>query len=493
MKAIKLKCTLLLAALFAVVILPLQAQQNDKADDQNKVVTIKKYIDDDGVEVTEKIVTDGAKDCDMKFSDSIDDMDFDFDFNFDFDHDIDVDVDETEGQKVIRIRTSKDGEVETFEWEGTGEMPKEVQEKLDKMKAMHHGQGRSFHVEGRKNRPFLGVVMGKKVTNINGEETVEGESPLGVVISEVVEGSAAEAAGLMDNDIITAIDGKKMTSHSDVSRAIRAKNPGDQMTISYLRNDQSATTTATLKERKRKIKSYGYSHAPHWRGHNSWFSEDRPCVFIGVYVKSSADADHKNNGARVTGIIHDTPAQDAGLQKGDIITALAGVPVNTYGELLTERNKHNPGDQVTVNILRNGEPIQVDVTFRECEEKQRKVIIIKEQKEDKATSEEDVPGEDLVIDQPVELPATLELENFRAFPNPTYNEFTVRFKGAAVPTTISVVDVTGREIYREELPNFDGAYDRLIDAKDAARGALLVNVIQDDKIFTEKIILLDRA
>ncbi len=71
----------------------------------------------------------------------------------------------------------------------------------------------------------------------------------GAFMSDVVAGSAAAAAGLQPGDVITAIDGKPVTAAADVGTALRGKNAGDSVIITYEREGQTATATATLKTR----------------------------------------------------------------------------------------------------------------------------------------------------------------------------------------------------------------------------------------------------
>jgi S1-C subfamily serine protease len=87
----------------------------------------------------------------------------------------------------------------------------------------------------------------------------------GALVQSVEQGSAAQKAGLraggisaqlstgesvqLGGDIIVAIDGKPMTSSDDVAAAVSGKAPGDQVTITYLRDGRKATCTATLGSR----------------------------------------------------------------------------------------------------------------------------------------------------------------------------------------------------------------------------------------------------
>jgi len=69
----------------------------------------------------------------------------------------------------------------------------------------------------------------------------------GIYIDKVNEGGAGEAAGLQKGDVITSIDGKKVTKMSELQEYLYGKRPGDKVSITYLRNKKNITKTTTLK------------------------------------------------------------------------------------------------------------------------------------------------------------------------------------------------------------------------------------------------------
>ena len=75
----------------------------------------------------------------------------------------------------------------------------------------------------------------------------------GVLITGIQKGSAAEAAGLQEGDIIQSIDGTKLFSSAEFSERIARHHPGDKVELSFLRNGKLNTITATLKGEKRQL------------------------------------------------------------------------------------------------------------------------------------------------------------------------------------------------------------------------------------------------
>jgi len=68
----------------------------------------------------------------------------------------------------------------------------------------------------------------------------------GVQLTNVYSGTAAAKAGLQSGDVITRVDGNKITSASELSQAIDAKRPGAKVSITYLRNGSTHTAGVTL-------------------------------------------------------------------------------------------------------------------------------------------------------------------------------------------------------------------------------------------------------
>jgi putative serine protease PepD len=70
-----------------------------------------------------------------------------------------------------------------------------------------------------------------------------------LVIGDVVPDSPADRGGLRQADVISEIMGRPIGSIDAVRSAVRARNPGDLLTVTLLRNGQSITANVILGER----------------------------------------------------------------------------------------------------------------------------------------------------------------------------------------------------------------------------------------------------
>jgi Do/DeqQ family serine protease len=111
---------------------------------------------------------------------------------------------------------------------------------------------------GNVQRAMIGIE-GMDVKNyVDAEKEKDKEVDLGtmegIYVAKVVEDGAAEAAGLKEGDVITAVDGQKVTKFGELQGILAKKRPGDKVTLTYMRNKKSHTATATLKNEQGNTK-----------------------------------------------------------------------------------------------------------------------------------------------------------------------------------------------------------------------------------------------
>jgi S1-C subfamily serine protease len=111
-------------------------------------------------------------------------------------------------------------------------------------------------------RAYLGVSSRTIDGTLSGANLA---SKQGALVQSVEQGSAAQKAGLraggisaqlstgesvqLGGDIIVAIDGTPVRSSDDVAAAVSSRQPGDTLTITYLRDGKKQTCKATLGNR----------------------------------------------------------------------------------------------------------------------------------------------------------------------------------------------------------------------------------------------------
>lgn len=163
-------------------------------------------------------------------------------------------IDEAQPEQNVRLTISRNGsEQEVSVTLGTR---KDAFESLSKVYGMGQGTAEAQRaLERMSNRGLFNMGWGRRI----GVSTTELTRQLadyfgvaggrGVLITSVTENSPAARAGLKAGDIITDVDGEKVESAGDLSRAINRKNEGD-VTLTVVRDRSPRTIRVTPEKRE---------------------------------------------------------------------------------------------------------------------------------------------------------------------------------------------------------------------------------------------------
>lgn len=106
------------------------------------------------------------------------------------------------------------------------------------------------------NRPFLGVAFASNTSNYESGYGfifgygMQSQMRYGAKVSQVVEGSGAERAGIKVGDHIISIDDEAVSSGTDVTQIVGKHKVGDKIKIGIIRDNKTMTLTAELGEYK---------------------------------------------------------------------------------------------------------------------------------------------------------------------------------------------------------------------------------------------------
>jgi S1-C subfamily serine protease len=249
---------------------------------------------------------------------------------------------------------------------------------------LHGDEERTLTATLGERQPYLGLVLCSEPGPL-----VAVEIPplrLGAAVTQVVPGSPADAAGLQEGDIIIAVDGQQVDVENDLADLIAAHRPGDEVMLEVQRpgEDEPLEIEVALGAHPDdEDRAYlGVSYLP--RPRVEWFREDVPLPktwYIprpldrlfpeGMPFVLPPDRD-LTQGVIVRAVAEDSPAADAGLEEGDIITAVDGEPLAGPQALVEAIADRKPGDTVTLTVYRRdaGEEQEIEVTLAENPERE---------------------------------------------------------------------------------------------------------------------------
>ena len=111
---------------------------------------------------------------------------------------------------------------------------------------------------GNVQRAMIGIKGSDVNVYVDAEKEKGNEVDLGtmegIYVAEVVDDGAAADAGLKKGDVITHIDGQKITKFGELQGVIAQKRPGDKVSVTYLRDKKKQSATLTLKNEQGNTK-----------------------------------------------------------------------------------------------------------------------------------------------------------------------------------------------------------------------------------------------
>ncbi|MCU0394295.1 MAG: PDZ domain-containing protein [Chitinophagaceae bacterium] len=190
----------------------------------------------------------------------------------------------------------------------------------------------------------------------------------GARITEVVKESAAAKAGLQAGDIITGINGKKVSGSEGLLETVRQFKPEEQVDVTFLRDGKEKKVKATLGKTDDAMawtmpedfmQDFGRDFnfrmeppmafaMPRGRGDVWMYGDSRPKYGMGV--EDNPDGD----GVKVSNVEPESSAAKAGLQKDDLIVEAEGKSIRTVDDLREELAKGREKSALTLKVQRGG-------------------------------------------------------------------------------------------------------------------------------------------
>lgn len=193
----------------------------------------------------------------------------------------------------------------------------------------------------------------------------------GAAVMEVQEGSPAAAAGLMADDVITAVHETEITGMKDLVETLAAYSPGDEVELTVDRAGESVKLNVTLgahpdDEEKAFFGiriSLGDRIQPNRDRTHQDSRQPNGNRFSFPFSRGRFSLSEMPEGALVMGVQEEGPAAQAELQSRDLITALDDSTIGGNEDLVTALADYSPGDEVTLTIDRDGEAVTTSVTL----------------------------------------------------------------------------------------------------------------------------------
>lgn len=195
-------------------------------------------------------------------------------------------------------------------------------------------------------RSYLGIYMQDITEDLY--EAMDLKNRTGAIVSDIVEDSPAEKAGLEEGDVIFEFEDKSITNGAQLRNLVSGTTPGTKVKLKINRSGKDKYVYVTLEERTETLLASSSSNTFNGLGLTvKNLSQD-------ILDQFKIDLDISDiNGVIVVETEQNSPADKAGLTEGDIILRVGRSLVDGLSSFKEELQKYDE-DQKILMLVRRG-------------------------------------------------------------------------------------------------------------------------------------------
>src|SRR5437588_2640519 len=213
----------------------------------------------------------------------------------------------------------------------------------------------SLREKGRVVRGYIGASVQTLNPELAEAMKLKGQ-PTGALVGEVAPKTPSEKAGMKTGDVITAVNGKKISDARELRLIIGSMAPGSKAQMEVNREGQTKTFDVELAEMPAGTTEEGPETSPEENA-----QPEKTTVFGGVAVadvtgdvRSALNFPKDIQGAVIAEIDADSPAGKAGLREGDVIQEVNKQPVKNAKDLVAISQKLKPNEKILLRVYSQG-------------------------------------------------------------------------------------------------------------------------------------------
>lgn len=192
--------------------------------------------------------------------------------------------------------------------------------------------------------------MGIGITDVTPENSkfFDLSKSTGALVSQVEPDSPAAKAGIKTGDVITGLDGKSVNDAGELQVEVGQRQPGTTIKLDVMRNGKSMAIPVTLEamgSRDKATTSDNGQQKPRWGLALQDLTPD-----LRQELQAPADV----HGAVVANVEPGSSAEDAGLQRGDVILEVNRKPVHSAQDVQQALSSVPKGQDALVLVWSNG-------------------------------------------------------------------------------------------------------------------------------------------
>jgi serine protease Do len=214
----------------------------------------------------------------------------------------------------------------------------------------------SLREKGRVVRGYIGASVQTLTPELAEAMKLKGE-PTGALVGEVAPKTPSEKAGMKTGDVISEVNGKKISDARELRLMIGSMAPDSKAQIQVNREGQTKIFDVQLAEMPAGVTAEGGPEA----SPEESAQPEKTTVFGGVAVaditddiRSALNLAKDVQGAVIAEVDADSPAGKAGLREGDVIQEVNKQPVKNAKDLVAVSKKLKSNEKILIRVYSQG-------------------------------------------------------------------------------------------------------------------------------------------
>jgi serine protease Do len=198
--------------------------------------------------------------------------------------------------------------------------------------------------KGEVTRGYLGVNIQSITPDL--AKALKVEDREGALVADVISGSPAEKGGIERGDIIIAYDGKPVKDSHDLPAMVAATPVDEHVTVTVLRDGKKqdlAIKVGKLPSEEAKLEKSVQPAKGKW---GLQLHELSPQIAHQLGIKA-------DQGVAVVGVEPGSPADEAGIQQGDVIVEVDRHSVNSVNDVKEKIDRSEDKDHLLLLVQRD--------------------------------------------------------------------------------------------------------------------------------------------
>lgn len=208
-----------------------------------------------------------------------------------------------------------------------------------------------IRAHGTVTRGYLGILPREITPDIRSAVGMKDDEQ-GVFVDRVDKGTPAEKSGIKAGDVITELNGKKISDVTQFRMAVANEPPGSKVSMQVMRDGKKEEVTSTLGDRAQMAANMGKQNEEAAPAKESWMGIKVEPVTEQLARALELDG---TDGVIITEVDSDGPANGK-LQERDVIVEIDRKPVSDIGDFRkVSSDLKNTKKAVLFRVIRNGQ------------------------------------------------------------------------------------------------------------------------------------------